>query len=421
MTYDTIEVPIKDSNGNWQFDNWLEGMLPIYNGGTIKEFNPPILRVPIDFDVLGVDVSSAPSTEAQNSYTTFLSQFKEFITTQNIIDLSTAKWMIWIGELDEPYSKEMSALILLYYDLTQNVNDASFAFDFEIDGTIDWDSPAIQHTFTEDISSWDRVTNSFDIWLAPQEDFEFDLPYIEDRVSSGQDVLIYQQAWSAFPKGDIDIPPSAEDRDYEFPSLPGIANPALFHRILPWFAWKYEASGIGFWAVMYWYNGVDNKALDVWIDDPALWIFFRTVDHIQSGDGWLVYPGDKINEHTGQPDITGPVSSIRLELFRKGLEDYKYLKLLKDNQNSFDSETKIKAQNLMDDINKEIRTITDFNRDAKAYDILISNIKQILIGQELINSVNNSPDSATWWFDIQIFAFVFATSLLLRKRKSNKN
>ncbi len=34
--------------------------------------------------------------------------------------------------------------------------------------------------------------------------------------------------------------------------------------------------------------------------------------------------------YTGQPNVDGPVSSIRFELLREGIEDYEYLWMLKD-------------------------------------------------------------------------------------------
>ena len=38
------------------------------------------------------------------------------------------------------------------------------------------------------------------------------------------------------------------------------------------------------------------------------------------GDGMLLYPGNKVG-------IDGPVGSLRLEVFRDGLEDFDYLAL----------------------------------------------------------------------------------------------
>lgn len=49
----------------------------------------------------------------------------------------------------------------------------------------------------------------------------------------------------------------------------------------------------------------------------------------------MIYPGDHTESYTGQPNVNGPVSSIRFELLREGLEDYEYLWML---ENSGDKE-----------------------------------------------------------------------------------
>jgi len=43
----------------------------------------------------------------------------------------------------------------------------------------------------------------------------------------------------------------------------------------------------------------------------------------------LIYPGDRVRRYTGQKNVHGPVSSLRFELLREGIEDYEYLWLLK--------------------------------------------------------------------------------------------
>jgi hypothetical protein len=53
--------------------------------------------------------------------------------------------------------------------------------------------------------------------------------------------------------------------------------------------------------------------------DPASWRNDAGVAH--NGDGYLLYPG---------PDLQ-PLSSVRLENLRDGIEDYEYLWLLRDN------------------------------------------------------------------------------------------
>lgn len=91
-------------------------------------------------------------------------------------------------------------------------------------------------------------------------------------------------------------------------------------RMLPLYAWKYGTAGYEFW-------GAD------WLTrNPFEW-GIHTV-HTQSevpgqplrvrypnGDGYIFYPGNLVG-------INGPVSSVRLESLRDGIEDYSYYALL---------------------------------------------------------------------------------------------
>lgn len=88
-----------------------------------------------------------------------------------------------------------------------------------------------------------------------------------------------------------------------FPGLV-IDEPAIHHRLIPWMCWKYGASGLLYWCVNYW------KA-DPWVN-PA------TFADDQNGNGVLLYPSPQ-----------GPVTSIRLENLRDGIEDYEYLYTLR--------------------------------------------------------------------------------------------
>ncbi len=432
-TFDAGDVPTRNGSNEWDFSTWLETMIPLYeSGGILDAFNPLVLQVPLDLEVLGYDVEDAFTTQAMNDYKDFLRQFKNYITMQTLIDLNDAKWIVWISEFDEPNSAELSELISLYYNLTQEINAevAPFKYYFEVDGSIDWDSEAIQYDFgpDDDVSTWTRLGDRFDYWMAPQEDFEFDLPFIQDRIANGKQVLIYQQAWTALPRGSEDIPPGFTDRDYEFPSFPGIVNPALFHRILPWFLWKYGAKGIGFWATMQWYDAVNDSFLDVWVDDPALWIQFRGTFQAQNGDGWLVYPGDRVYQHTGQPNVDGPVSSLRLELLRKGFEDYKYLQLLDHLASSSNNETiKTLARQLIEEVKDLLNTITSFDRSVQKYDDLLLRIKYLLSGKKMVSALPSETSTAneaafsipTSWlsfFDLLLVGVIATVLLMLIKR-----
>jgi len=104
---------------------------------------------------------------------------------------------------------------------------------------------------------------------------------------------------------------------------PGAPYPNYFldmdgpsHRVLPWIAWKYRCQGLLYWNTTWWCGGADGTS-DPWTDMATV----KNINKDLYGDGSLLYPGKKVG-------VDGPVSSIRLELLREGLEDYEYIVLL---------------------------------------------------------------------------------------------
>ena len=95
--------------------------------------------------------------------------------------------------------------------------------------------------------------------------------------------------------------------------------PGIDHRILLWQTWKLGVTGFLYWGINV--CGSNSKGEKRWPDaewDPATFVNQQGGRH--HGDGQLLYPG---------PDRQ-PISSVRLENFRDGIEDYEYLWLLRD-------------------------------------------------------------------------------------------
>ena len=109
-----------------------------------------------------------------------------------------------------------------------------------------------------------------------------------------------------------------------------IDAPAMDPVMVPWITARYHMNGILYWATNFW-----NQTPDPWLD-PVTFIsgFDCSGGYVLNGEGSLIYPGDHIKSYTGQPDVNGPVSSIRFELLREGIEDYEYLWMLKDKGDS---------------------------------------------------------------------------------------
>jgi len=105
-----------------------------------------------------------------------------------------------------------------------------------------------------------------------------------------------------------------------------IDAPVLDPVMVPWITARYKMDGILYWAANFW-----SQTPDPWLDPVTYISGFRcSGGYVLNGEGSLIYPGDRTKQYTGQPNVTGPVSSIRFEMLREGIEDYEYLWLLKD-------------------------------------------------------------------------------------------
>lgn len=105
-----------------------------------------------------------------------------------------------------------------------------------------------------------------------------------------------------------------------------IDAPAMDLVMVPWITHRYEMDGILYWALNYW-----TQTPNPWLDAGTFHSgFLCSGGWVLNGEGSVLYPGDHTQRFTGQPDVDGPVSSIRFELLRKGIEDYIYLSMLED-------------------------------------------------------------------------------------------
>ena len=92
-------------------------------------------------------------------------------------------------------------------------------------------------------------------------------------------------------------------------------------RLLPHFAFRYGAEAYEFWGIAWLTHDPYRFGWHAYIpqtDQPgqSYWIRYP------NGDGFLLYPGKPIG-------ASGPVSTVRLEQVREGVEDYEYLQLLR--------------------------------------------------------------------------------------------
>jgi hypothetical protein len=88
---------------------------------------------------------------------------------------------------------------------------------------------------------------------------------------------------------------------------------AMTHRLLFWQQKRENVQGLLYWDTTWW-NPSSTK--DPWTDMATV----KDINRNIRGDGSLLYPGKQVG-------VDGPVSSIRLEMIRDGLEDFDYLTL----------------------------------------------------------------------------------------------
>ena len=109
-----------------------------------------------------------------------------------------------------------------------------------------------------------------------------------------------------------------------------IDHPGTDMRVWLWQTWDYNVQGVLIWASNYWTSPAvyPNSLQNPYLDTMA-WI---PTDHrpFGNGDGRFIYPPEAAADGTQKDFVADdPVSCIRLEMFRDGMEDYEYFVILK--------------------------------------------------------------------------------------------
>lgn len=122
--------------------------------------------------------------------------------------------------------------------------------------------------------------------------------------------------------------------------------PAADARLLFWMTWKYRVTGFLYYAVNNWES--NRKQPKRWPEGP--WNAFTFDDY--NGDGQLIYPGPN-----------GPLSSIRLECIRDGIEDYEYFYLLSQLTKRAKGKDVTQARKLLAVDSRVVKSLTDYTAD----------------------------------------------------------
>ncbi len=156
-----------------------------------------------------------------------------------------------------------------------------------------------------------------------------------------------------------------------------IDHSAIDLRIWLWMTWKWQVQGILVWESTYWTSDKAfpaPKMQNPWTD-PMGYIGGYSfplgfVGYWGNGDGRFLYPPNRDVENDKQPYLSGPISSIRWEMLREGLEDFEYFWLLREAISKAEKTGKPidrlnKARKLLEIGPAIITDKTNFTRDPK--------------------------------------------------------
>jgi hypothetical protein len=199
--------------------------------------------------------------------------------------------MCFINGLDEPTTLEQAEEIRYFGELTRDAAADRVHYRADINHLHDIDS--FDFGWTEQ-TMLDELGSVIDLWVCvgdfQRTDFSVLLPR---KAPPNNEVVWFYQ-----------------NRE---PSVGGytLDDETIGLRTWPVIAWKYGIDGCVLWEL-----GFVGQSKDTWID-PRNSVYEDVVHNLA---GFVIYPS--------REEVTGPVASIRLKSFRRGAQDYEYLRLL---------------------------------------------------------------------------------------------
>ncbi len=206
---------------------------------------------------------------------------------------------------------------------------------------------------------WGSLQEHVDAWIINGNYLASERASIERARKRGDQVFWYVSCDQLFPQPNLYI-----DRE--------AADP----RIIPWVAWRYELTGFLYWNGTYW-----GEVLNPW-RDPITW---KTLpcNLPAAGEGSLFYPGNLVRRFAGQPNIEGPIGSVRLKLLREGLEERALLQMLAEKIG------RPAVEKLLDPACRDIR---NFSRDPNELDRVRKRVIEALLAEQKRQDSRNGRD-----------------------------
>lgn len=186
----------------------------------------------------------------------------------------------------------------------------------------------------------DKLIGSVDIWVPIVA--EYDEQRCKERQAKGEQVWWYLCTW---PKH-----PTANGYFIDYPAI----DMRMFH----WLTWRYGLDGILYWETCFWQDNPWEKPMSQPEDRSHNW---------GNGDGHLFYPPTRTK--STEFIAKGPVSSIRWEGVRDGIEDWDYFRILQDKLDATPAAKRstpayTAAQDTLKQVNDCARTPKDYCKDT---------------------------------------------------------
>ena len=236
------------------------------------------------------------------------------------------------------------------------------------------------------VESAEELYGYVDLWVL--NTYIYDHEWAEERIKHGERIWWYICTGPKYPYCTLFID-----------------HPAVELRTWLWQTWMYNVSGIGTWATNYWTSPTAfPDSLQNPYEDPMSYasgygLPSGYIDYWGNGDGRFIYPPRKVFE-SEEKCLDEPVSSIRWEMLREGIEDYEYLWILREKVNQLESkkldpETKDlveQARGLLKVPTDITTNLTDFSRDPKP---IYEHRRKIAEAIERISRVSDMENPST--------------------------
>jgi len=229
-------------------------------------------------------------------------------TSKKTLQADIKAWQRWFKSNKLPWSAAVYSIMdePSMEDYPEVIAHAAWAHEVR---------PRIKTFLTEKINNAllrRRKPEYIDMWSMPAALSGYDQQSILERQKAGAKVGVYNGYAPATGTALID--------DY-----------AVAMRTWGWAAYKFGLDSWYFWDIAHWHQKRANRATDLW-NDPLTYtsgLFGGDAANVGNGDGSLIYPGEDKLFPASDRRFAGPVASIRLKNWRRGVQDYELLKMAK--------------------------------------------------------------------------------------------